>query len=135
MLGWTKSLKSTLWIHINRLISCYWNGSWINPKADLQALVSVRGKGHLVVAFVSLLTKIGQCKGTTGHTANLRIDLCVSHLSTKVELVSGYVAEIGVACKATRVASVRVGEGPLAPCRGVPRGLQQRRLTLAKEQN
>ena len=115
------------------MISCDWNGSWINPKADLQALVSVRGKGHLVVAFVSLLTQIGQCKGTTGHTANLRI--YVSHLSTQVKLVSSSIAEIGVASKAARVAGVRVGEGPLATSRGVPWGLQQRRLTLAKEQN
>ena len=38
-------------MYINRLISCDWNGSWINPEADLQALVSVRGKGYLVVAF------------------------------------------------------------------------------------
>ena len=105
-----------------------------NPKADLQALVTVGREDNFVAAFVLPLTEIGQGKGAAGHTVNLSVDLCTSPLTAPV-VALGRVTEVGVACKAAGVACLRVGEDPLAPSRGVPRGLQQGRLTLAKEQN
>ena len=94
-----------------------------NPKADLQALVTVGREDNFVAAFVLALTELGQCKGAAGHTVNLSVDLCTSPLTAPV-VALGRVTEIGVARKATRVACVKVGEDPLAPKGGVTGGLE-----------
>ena len=100
-------LENTLWIHIDCWLTVR-NWSWINPKADLQALVIVGREDNLVAAFVLPLTEIVQGKGAPRHTLKLYFNLGVSDLATHniTSLAAPCVTKVCMASKAASVACV-----------------------------
>ena len=112
----------------------YWVWFWEYPKADLKTTSQVSWEDCLVVPLVSCLTKVSQRQGARWDTVHLRRYFSVCYLSTLACFATSLVTEMVMAGKAARLKWVsRVGEQPPTASRGVSRGLQQGRLTLAEK--